>query len=85
MKTNTDSFKHEGKQLEQELKAMIKKIKADTKELKKRFKSYARKVDRFYDKNYKDHPELANQVGDYCAKVDAAVIKAGFIFDDWQE
>jgi len=84
MKSNY-SFKHESKQLEQELNLMVKKIKADTKELKKRFKAYVRRVDRFYYKNYKDHPELANQVSDYCAKVDSIIIKAGAIFDDWQE
>jgi hypothetical protein len=85
MKTNTDySFKHEGQLLEKELQAMIKKIKADTKDLKKRFKAYTRRVDRFYDKNYNLHPELANQVAKYCGKIDDIIhFEASNLFEDW--
>lgn len=86
MINNTNySFKHEGKLLEQDLKAMIRKIKADTKDLKKRVKAYGRRVDKFYDENYKVHPDLANQVAEYCAKIDDIVYyEAGTIFDDWR-
>ena len=87
MKTNNNnySFKHEGQLLEKDLKAMIKKIKADTKELKKRVKAYTRRVDKFYDENYKPHPDLADQVAKYCAKVDDIIhFEVSTLFDDWQ-
>lgn len=89
MKTNNNtdySFKYEAKLLEKELQAMIKKIKADTKDLKKRVKAYGRRADMFYGKNYEIHPDLANQVADCNAKIhDIVYYEAGTLFDDWRD
>ena len=81
---NNYSFKHESKQLEQELKALIKKIKTDTKDLKKRCKAFNKRAYKFIDDNHHKNEDLSYMVSGYVQKVsDILYYNAGTIFDDW--
>lgn len=82
MKSNY-SFKHESKQLEQELKLLVKKIKADTKELKKRYRAFNKRAYKFMDDNHINE-DLSYQVSEYLQKVnDIVYYDCGTLFDDW--
>ena len=82
------SFKHESKQLEQELKLLVKKIKADTKELKKRYRAFNKRANKFIDdamdsKHLQDE-DLSYQVTGYLQKVnDVLYYDCGTLFDGW--
>lgn len=83
MKTNNNkSIAREGKEIEQELKALHKKLLTDTKELKKRYRAYLKRVDKFCDVNY-EHEDLCSKVSASYDRCYAALYYIPEVFEGW--
>jgi hypothetical protein len=83
MKTNNNkSLAREGKEIEQELKALHKRLKADTKVLKKRYRAYMKRVDKFCDENYED-TDLCLEAGAPFDRCEAVLYYIPEVFEGW--
>lgn len=83
MKQNYSIY-HEGKQLEKELLAYYKKIKEDTKELKKRYRALTKKADKMVEKsNDTDYDEEVYA----CIRKSGEIVyyKIGGYFENWEQ
>jgi hypothetical protein len=79
---NEKSLIQEGKELEQELKALHKKIKAEAKDLKKRYRAHMRNVDKFCGK-HSDDTDLCCKVGAPFDRAETALYYIPEVFEGW--
>ena len=79
---NEKSLIKEGKEIEQELKALHKRLKAETKELKQRYKAHVKSVDKFCDKNQED-TDLCLKVGAPFDRCENALYYIPEVFEGW--
>ena len=79
---NEKSLIQEGKELEQELKALHKKLKAEAKDLKKRYKAHMRNVDKFCGK-HSDDTDLCCKVGAPFDRAETALYYIPEVFEGW--
>jgi hypothetical protein len=79
---DTKSIIKEGKEIEQELNALHKRLKAETKELKKRYRAHVKSVDKFCDKN-RDDTDLCLKVGAPFDRAERALYYIPEVFEGW--
>ncbi len=72
----------EGRALEQELKAIHKKIKAEARDLKKRYRAHMRNVDKFCGK-HSDDTDLCCKVGAPFDRAETALYYIPEVFEGW--
>ena len=83
MTTNKNkSLALEGKEIEQELRALHKKLRAETKDLKKRYRAYMKRVDKFCDKNYQD-TDLCLKAGAPFDRCESVLYYIPGVFEGW--
>lgn len=79
---NNKSIAREGKEIEQEIKALHKRLKSETKDLKKRYRAYIKRVDKFCDKNWED-TDLCLEASAPLDRCESALYYIGGVFEGW--
>lgn len=79
---NNKSLAREGKEIEQELKALHKRLRTETKDLKKRYRAYMKRVDKFCDENQED-TDLCIKAGEPFDRCERELYYIPGVFEGW--
>lgn len=79
---NNKSLALEGKEIELELRALHKRLRAETKDLKKRYRAYMKRVDKFCDKN-KEDTDLCLKAGAPFDRCEHVLYYIPGVFEGW--